>query len=122
MNSMDAIPNALTSRAQWITWRLENDQKRPNCKWQDPSQWVAFGDLKGFSRIGFVFTADDDLCGIDLDDCINEGGYWSWLSIEVLQRFRDVAYAEISPSGTGVKLWTRAKKPEWAKCTNGSTV
>lgn len=37
---------------------------------------------------------------------------------EILDQFAGVCYAERSPSGTGVKLTTRAKKPEASRCKN----
>lgn len=110
------VPTQLTSLPQWLTWRYEDDTKKPNCRWKDPESWVSYTDIQGFEKIGFVFTDKDDLCGVDLDGCINAGGFYEPWSIEILQKFWGVAYAEISPSGTGVKLWTRAKKPDWAKC------
>lgn len=116
------VPDALTTRPQWITWRIAEGQKRPNCRWQDPANWCEYSEVCDFEKIGIVFTANDPLCGIDLDDCINEGGDWSDWAIEIMDQFAGVAYAEISPSGTGVKLWTQAKKPEWAKCSNGKGV
>lgn len=113
---MKPIPPDLIQRRQWITWRLENDKKLPNCPWLDSSNWESFDEVSLFDRIGFVFTADDDLCGIDLDGCINaDGSYQEWAT-EILVMFQGKAYAEISPSGTGVKIWTRAKKPEGALC------
>lgn len=113
---MDSIPTQLTSLPQWLTWRYEDDTKKPNCRWKDPESWVSYAEIQGFEKIGFVFTDKDDLCGVDLDGCINAGGFYEPWSIEILQKFRGVAYAEVSPSGTGVKLWTLAKKPSWAKC------
>jgi hypothetical protein len=118
---MDAVPNDLKHLRRWITWRLEEGQKRPNCRWQDDANWKEFDSVEGFDRIGFVFTQDDDLCGIDLDDCASDGEL-NDLANEVLSRFAGTAYAEVSPSGTGIKLWTIAKKPDWSKCTNGAGV
>jgi hypothetical protein len=116
------VPDSLTLRPQWITWRIVEDQKRPNCRWQDRGNWCEFHEVSDFEKIGFVFTADDPLCGIDLDDCIHEGGDWSDWAIEIMERFAGVAYAEISPSGTGVKLWTLGKKRDGFKCTSGNGV
>ena len=112
------IPPELTDRCQWITWRFEEDQKRPNCRWQDSSQWVDFNDVRDFERIGFVFTGSDGLCGIDIDDCIDENGKYNEIAVEIIAKMAGVSYAEISPSGTGIKFWTRARKPDWARCAN----
>lgn len=112
------LPKELTSRPQWITWRLENGDKRPNCRWTDPVQQLPFSEVRDFERIGFVFTESDDLCGIDIDDCIDQEGKYNEVAIEILNKLVGISYAEISPSGTGIKFWTRAKKPDWARCTN----
>ena len=53
---------------------------------------------------------------------IYKDGQWEPWAQEILDRFKGVAYAEISPSGTGVKLTTRAKKPEGARCQNNKGV
>lgn len=64
-------------------------------------------DLAG---IGYVFTEDDDYTGIDLDDCIIDGKVQPW-AIEIIDTFKGAAYIEVSPSGKGLKIWTRAKLP-----------
>jgi hypothetical protein len=112
------LPKDLTSRPQWITWRLESGNKLPNCRWTDSSQQLPFEDVQDFERIGFVFTGSDGLCGIDIDDCIDENGKYNEIAVEIIAKMAGVSYAEISPSGTGIKFWTRARKPEWARCAN----
>jgi primase-polymerase (primpol)-like protein len=58
--------------------------------------------------IGFVFSASDPYCGIDLDKVwqgeADEGPPWA---TQILERFADT-YCEISPSGKGIKIWSRA--------------
>jgi replicative DNA helicase len=63
-----------------------------------------------FDGIGYVFSADDPYCGIDLDGCRNPdtGHVESWAQTWI-DRF--ATYTEVSPSGTGVKLWCRGKNP-----------
>jgi primase-polymerase (primpol)-like protein len=58
--------------------------------------------------VGYVFSADDPFTGIDLDGCLNPqtGELASWAQ-DIVQRM--ATYAEVSPSGTGVKLWVRAR-------------
>ena len=68
----------------------------------------------GYGGIGFVFSPEDDLCGVDLDLCLDpetgeiEG--WAQAVIEELD-----SYTEISPSGTGVHVLVRATLPEGTK-------
>jgi putative DNA primase/helicase len=60
--------------------------------------------------VGFVFTADDPYCGVDLDNCIDaeNGKLKSWAAGLLSQLD---SYAETSPSGTGVKVFIKANKP-----------
>lgn len=59
-----------------------------------------------FDGLGFVFTEDDDVAGIDLDDCRDPiTGELNELALETLERID--GYAEVSPSGTGLKMFTR---------------
>jgi hypothetical protein len=112
---MDAIPAELKARRQWVTWQYIDGQKVPNGKSNDPSTW---GDFPLVGNPGFVFSADDPYCGIDLDDCITEDGLTEQAS-EVLGKFRGLAYAEISPSGAGIKITTRGKKKANTRCSVG---
>lgn len=115
------IPEELTSRPQWLTWRLVDGSKLPNGKSNDPESWCHYWEIEEFDRIAYVFSEGDPFCGVDLDDCLVDGELVEWAS-SILDRFRGVAYAEFSPSGTGVKLITRAKKPNGSRCSNSKGV
>jgi len=56
--------------------------------------------------LGFLFVEGDGFCGIDLDDCRDPVtgviAPWAWKIILAL-----ASYAEVSPSGTGVKIIIR---------------
>ena len=113
----EVIPAELRALKQWITWgRTQDGGKRPDSPTDKPAKFLEFMRLKTV-HIGFVFQADDPYCGIDLDDCrdMDSGAFTPWAT-EIMDRFKGVAYCEISPSGTGVKLTTRAKKPR-KECT-----
>jgi putative DNA primase/helicase len=63
-----------------------------------------------YDGIGFVFTEDDELAGLDLDGCIDGSGNvaaWAFDYICLLD-----SYSEVSPSGRGVKIIVQARKPE----------
>jgi hypothetical protein len=63
-----------------------------------------------WSGIGFVFSPDDPYFGIDLDDCLDaEGNLKPWAQ-PILGRFAD-SYAEISPSGLGIKIFAKGTLP-----------
>lgn len=115
----DKIPKALKSRRQWCCWKHVERNGKPvkvpmqrNGDWAkstDPATWCEFQealDAKGFEGIGYVLSADDPFTGIDLDGCRSNGviAYWARSIILSLN-----TYAEISPSGSGVKLLAEAR-------------
>jgi primase-polymerase (primpol)-like protein len=128
------LPAELTERRQWVLWRFEQRDggakptKVPytctghKASSTNPQHWSSFDDaLKIFRRpgfwdgIGFVFTADDPYCGIDLDNCWpSEAAECAAWAAEILERFSDT-YLEESPSGHGVKIWCRARAPRCGK-------
>jgi hypothetical protein len=88
----------------------------------DPSTWTtfeqavgAFGHSDYYDGVGFVFTADDPFCGIDLDDCLDAGNSVASWAQEILRQFP--SYTEVSPSGTGLKIFLRGRKPDGARCS-----
>lgn len=125
------IPKEVADRKQWMLWRLEYGTKVPyqpsgvRAKSNSANTWSTLEEVQAkeasYSGLAFVFSGDDGLCGVDLDKCYKDGQWEPWAQ-EILDRFKGVAYAEISPSGTGVKLTTRAKKPEGARCQNNKGV
>ena len=111
------LPDALVEREQWVCWREEERDGKPTkvpvtpgnggfASSTDPDTWSSFedaveyvetGDVEG---IGFVFTDDDPVVGVDLDDCREPD------TCEVEPPARDIidrldSYTEVSPSGTG---------------------
>ena len=57
-----------------------------------------------------MFSEDDPYCGIDLDACRNpETGEITKLARQIIDRMD--SYSEISPSGTGVKIFIRGVVP-----------
>jgi len=113
---------------QWLVWRREMRRgewtKVPyspltglGASSTTPETWAGYQEAArackehSYDGIGFVFTSEDDLCGVDLDKCLDpETGEiepWAWAIIKELD-----SYTEISPSGTGVHILVRAKLPE----------
>lgn len=122
------VPACLQERRQWVCWKYVVRNGRQTkvpieaatggfADSTDPATWTdldtalaacrKFGALQG---VGFVFTGGDDFCGIDLDDCIDastgEMKPWGRRIVEAFD-----SYAEVSPSGHGVKIFVRARKP-----------
>lgn len=126
-----AVPAALRALDQWVGWRYEmvegdwskvpRDPKNGRrASSADPATWSPFetaataASWHGYAGVGFVFTDEDPYCGIDLDDCLDAEGVPTAAARQVLEGLN--SYTEVSPSGTGVKVFIKGKKPEWAKC------
>ena len=128
------IPPSLRSMPQWVCWRSVIRNERPTkepidphngllARTNDPSTWSDFETAwqhfesshtaTGLSGIGFVFTADDPFAGVDMDDCLDESGDYIW-GADIVSDFD--TYIEVSPSGTGVKVFLQGSKPAFAKC------
>ncbi len=117
-----SIPAELRRLNQWVCWRSEGGTKMPkiagtlhNAKSTDPETWRPFGECVAamrehpgrYSGIGFVLSYDDPYVGVDLDDVRNPGTeVLAPRAAEIVSRLD--SYVEVSPSGTGVKLWVRA--------------
>ncbi len=126
--NFDDIPIELKQRHQWVLWNFAigtdgKPTKYPyqwNGRWKarsnDPKTWSTYLSIAatyragGFSGIGFVFSADDPFYGVDFDGCRDPetGIIADWARVWI-DEFN--TYAEVSPSGTGMKLWGIGKSP-----------
>lgn len=127
------IPDELRLLPQWVVWRLEERGGKPTKVPHDaktgryaasdnPATWASFTEAweaycngiksKRYSGIGFVFTANDEYCGIDLDHCISGaiGNQFSDFALRVMYQIS--SYAERSPSGTGLHIICKGKLPK----------
>jgi hypothetical protein len=110
------VPQALASLPQWVNWRIEDGRKVPinpatgrKAKSNKPATWTSLADAQATGeQLGFVFATDGGLFGVDLDGCIVDGEVQQW-ALEVLERLP--TYAELSPSGIGIKIYGRGKVP-----------
>jgi len=123
------ITNAQNIRdlRQWLCWRTEERDGKPTkvpyspltgakADSTNPESWAGYPEAvnaykeHGYNGIGFVFTSEDDLCGIDLDGCIDpdtgEIETWAQEIIEALD-----SYTEISPRGHGIHILVRGELP-----------
>jgi hypothetical protein len=122
------IPEELRRLHQWVVWRYEMTEGGKPTKLPynpttgrlasvtDPSTWCDFmtacnATWNGYSGIGFVFTANDPYCGIDLDYTED---------VENFERQKKIyqhttSYAEYSPSGNGLHIICRARVPHGRK-------
>lgn len=113
---------------QWVNWRYERtkDGKRTkvpkmlngrNAKTNDPKTWSTFADVmeatsplsdRNFDGVGFMFTEEKKLLGIDLDKCIVNAS----VSPEIAALIAKArTYTEVSPSRTGLHLLFKLSSP-----------
>ena len=118
---LDGIPAELRAINRWVMWQLVQRKgrwtKMPKtingaaASSTNASTWSTFDDVcdallmgDGFDGIGLVLGTD--VQGIDLDDCRDPvTGDLTDLAVEVLDGVQ--GYAEVSPSGTGIKLFAK---------------
>lgn len=124
-NPLQNVPDTLRRLNQWVAWRSESrDDGAPTkvpynvrtgkrASSTGANTWGAFypaACAEGYDGPGFVFAAGGGLVGIDLDGCRDpETGEIAEWAQEIIQRFD--TYTEISPSGTGAKLFLRGESP-----------
>lgn len=108
------IPEELQRHRHWVNWKMVDRggkatkvPVRPDggpASSSDASTWCNFDELNPSWSPGFVFSPDDPYVGIDLDGCREPGtGDLDEWAQEVIDQFQ--TYTEVSPSGTGVKLF-----------------
>lgn len=137
--SVFAIPAELRRLPQWVCWHYVDRNgkltKPPvdaksngalrNAKSNDPSTWsdfptaVAAAERLALAGVGLALSATDGLTGLDLDHVLDpETGELDPLALEVVARFAGT-YAEVSPSGNGIRIWCYGKPARSGKC-NGA--
>jgi len=124
MDPYKHVPNELKQLRQWVCWRYDSrggdkPTKVPttiggyDASSTNPRDWYSFEEVvvhaHEFDGIGFVFSKDDPYCGIDLDDCLEDGKAKHWAA-PIAAKFA-ATYGEISPSGNGVKYICKATNP-----------
>lgn len=122
------IPGALTRRNAWVVWRLEYDKRRKawtkvpydarynigdyrKAESDNKATWTTFEIAKktylrgGYDGVGFVLSSEDgQITGGDIDHCVSETGQLDHRAKVIVY---DVvrSYAELSPSGKGVRFF-----------------
>ena len=107
---------------QFVAWRyridIDGNTTKPPCSIKggfashsNPDTWCSYDNIvslandpsaKNYDGIGFVMTANDPFCMIDLDDCFNGEKLTNWAE-EIVNQMKD-QYVEISPSKQGLKI------------------
>lgn len=126
---LPAAVQTLTGLDQWVTWRLELDDKgkptkepyqaRPgdvHASATDPATWASYAAVQAvaarFDGTGFM-VSQGPYCGIDLDHCISPetGAVAPWAQA-VVDHFK--SYTEATPSGEGLRIWVEGALPKHA--------
>lgn len=117
-------PACLRALPHWVCWRYElRDGKRTKPPYSphtgnladhtNPRDWATFTKAAQvckdgqFSGIGFVLQPP--YAGVDLDDCVGADGAIKTWAAEIIDELN--SYSEISPSGAGVKIFIKGRKP-----------
>lgn len=137
---LDRVPGDLASLNQWVVWKARevikkgpdgesvkkitkvpyNPKTGHQASTSAPRSWGSFDEacnaylIEAYDGIGFVFSQDDDLVGIDLDDCFNDDGSLkpsAQLAVSLIDSF-----TEKSPSGNGLHIICRGKLPGSGHC------
>lgn len=135
------FPDEIKAYPQFVAWGWKWKGKKwdkpplkafgrgGSAKSTDPETWTSYEKalryVKNFEYyiseahrgLGFCFTEDDPFVGIDLDNCRDpQTGIFTDKAWQIICMLG--SYAEISPSGTGVKIWIQGKMPEWSGKAN----
>ena len=124
----EAIPETLRERDQWVCWREEERDGKPTkipvtpgaggfASATESETWASFEAALDYTEtehadgIGFVFTDDDPIVGVDLDDCRDpETDDVDDAALDIIERLD--SYTEVSPSGTGYHVLITGALPE----------
>ncbi len=115
------IPRVLKDTPHWVAHRAKrpiNPKTGRAADVSDETTWSTFNEAAARVQsgkadgIGYVFTEGDGLVFLDLDHVIDEGGSLAaWAQPIVDAALRRRAFVEVSPSGNGLHIIVRAKKP-----------
>lgn len=130
----EAVPEQTKTLKNWVLWKyITRNGKKTKIPYQtngieasvrDPSAWDTFENVSkkkltdaAYSGIGFVFSADVKMVGVDFDHVRNPVTR-EWNPVELQDILSFGSYAEISPSGEGAHVICFGRKPE-GRCRAG---
>jgi len=128
--NVENIPEEMRSLNQWVCWKVEKNsdgklvkvlydpKTKAHAKVNDPKTWASFNKaIKAFDEDpfydgnGFVVSVEDPYCGLDVDHSRNpDTRELREDAKEIVDRLN--SYTEVSPSGTGIRVWVKGKLPE----------
>lgn len=143
---VENIPEELRAVKQWVCWKYEaRTGKHVGFKKQKPAKlpvdcktgrranvtdskcYYWFAEALAYAQahkeivagVGFVFTSGDPYTGIDIDKCRNlQTGFIDEWAAQVIALL--ASYTEVSPSGTGVKIFVKGRLPDGSQKRKGN--
>jgi hypothetical protein len=123
--NVEQIPAELRSIPRWLLRKLEERKEKltkvpysPISHYETDATsgggWpidAVLTELPKYDGVGFCFSAEDSILGIDLDKCRDPetGIIEDWAQRWITWIY---SYTEISPSGLGIHIWCRGELPE----------
>jgi putative DNA primase/helicase len=123
----EGVPGLIKDVPRWICWHYEYKggkwTKPPisplngnTANFKDKNVWA---DFKGASAahqskniqsdgVGFVLSKDDDIVGIDIDHCFQDGEITE-VAESIIKKVN--SYTELSPSGEGIRIFCKGLFP-----------
>ena len=121
-----AIPSELKQFPNFVLWRYEEvkgkltkvpyQRNGDNAATNNHETWCSFDDAlkvwkanpKRYDGIGFMFSPEAGITGIDIDDCVNDDGTLTAEAEAIVKQFN--SYTEYSPSGKGLHIFIYGAK------------
>jgi hypothetical protein len=121
-----ALPDEVKRTGLFCCWHYEkrgeaqtkvpyNPMTGGMAKSNDPSTFTTFDNACSQVQkdTGLGIGIFNGICGIDIDHCISDSGYYTSEASEVIELMH--SYTEVSPSGNGVHILFRADKFQFDK-------
>lgn len=133
---LDGIPLEMRRAPRWAMWRYEDRNGKPtkvpysivrmaDARSDHPEDWTTFDLAAAYwvrkrKHDGLGFLLGDGWGGVDLDKCRHPetGAIEAW-ALEIIDHLK--SYTEISPSGTGLKVFICGVTPGAGKRRKGFT-
>jgi len=128
-NDYNYIPNEMKQHKCWVCWSKEerngkltkvpkNPKTGGNASTSLSCTWGTFTQAEGYYKdhpdtiegIGYVFTENGGVVGIDIDHCVESGEIINEEIKTLVDRCG--SYVELSPSGTGIHMYVKGKWKE----------
>ena len=130
MLNKDNLPQEFLTSSNIVVYRIEPDKRsgrdckvpyspnNPNKRasstdsatWSNIDKALNCVNQYQFRGIGYMFTLESGIVGIDIDNCINEQGNINAVAADIIARVPQT-YIEVSPSGRGLHIFLKGTLP-----------